>query len=103
MEALPPETPASIRRLLRTCLERDRKRRLHDVADALLEVDEARAEPEAPTVTAAPKPMSRFLPWIVAVVLLALTLPAIWLLRPKPEGRMLQLEASGPHVWRIVL
>src|SRR6516165_3848784 len=74
--ALPVETPPAIRKLLRRCLERDRKRRLHDVADALLEIDEAQAEPEAPTVTAAPKPMSRFLPWIAAVVLLALTLPA---------------------------
>jgi serine/threonine protein kinase/dipeptidyl aminopeptidase/acylaminoacyl peptidase len=94
-KALPPETPASIRRLLRRCLERDRKRRLSDIADALLEIDEARAEPEAPAVTAAPKPLGRLLPWIVAA-LLALALPAVWLLRPNPEERLLQLEVSAP-------
>jgi len=95
-KALPPEIPASIRRLLRRCLERDRKHRLHDVADALLETDEARAEPEAPAVTAAPKRVLRLLPWTAAVGLLALALPAIWLLRPKPEDRMLQVEVSAP-------
>jgi serine/threonine protein kinase len=94
--ALPAETPASIRRLLRRCLERDRKRRLPDIGVALMEIDEARAEPEAPAVTAAPKPVSRLFPWITAVVLLALALPAVWLLRPKPEERMLQLEVSAP-------
>jgi Tol biopolymer transport system component len=94
-KALPPETPASIRRLLRRCLERDRKRRLPDIADALLEIDEARAEPEAPAVTAAPKLLWRLLPWIVAA-LLTLALPAVWLLRPKLEERMLQFEVSAP-------
>ena len=39
--ALPPETPAGLRRLLRRCLERDPKRRLRDVADARLDLDDA--------------------------------------------------------------
>jgi Tol biopolymer transport system component len=39
--------------------------------------------------------MSRFTPWITAA-LLALALPAVWLLRPTPEERMLQFELSAP-------
>src|SRR5262249_26397282 len=39
--ALPPSTPAPIRRLLRRCLEKERQRRLADVADARLEIEEA--------------------------------------------------------------
>ena len=39
--ALPLETPLAIRRLLRRCLERDRKNRLQDIGDARLEIDEA--------------------------------------------------------------
>jgi serine/threonine protein kinase len=93
--ALPADTPPSIRKLLRRCLERDRNRRLHDVADARIEIDEAGAEAGAPGVTAAPKPGSRLFPWIAAV-LLALALPASWLLRPKSEERMLQLEVTAP-------
>jgi Tol biopolymer transport system component len=43
----------------------------------------------------APKPLWRLLPWTAAAVL-ALALPAVWLLRPKPEERLLQLEVSAP-------
>src|SRR2546427_7689263 len=47
--ALPRETPAPIRRLLRRCLERDRKKRLRDIGDALVEIDEAAAPVEQAT------------------------------------------------------
>jgi Tol biopolymer transport system component len=39
--ALPAATPASIVRLLRRCLEKDPRRRLRDIGDARLELDEA--------------------------------------------------------------
>jgi Tol biopolymer transport system component/predicted Ser/Thr protein kinase len=48
---LPADTPAAIRRLLRRCLERDRKRRLPDIADARIEIDEALAPPAEPAPT----------------------------------------------------
>src|SRR5262249_17324152 len=41
--SLPPATPSAIRRLLRRCLEKDAQRRLHDIADARLEIEEALA------------------------------------------------------------
>src|SRR5881396_1064579 len=40
-DALPAATPPNIRVLLRRCLQKDRDRRLHDVADARIEIDEA--------------------------------------------------------------
>jgi serine/threonine-protein kinase len=43
--ALPASTPASIRRLVRRCLERDPKRRVPDIGVARLEIDEAMAAP----------------------------------------------------------
>ncbi len=42
--ALPAATPARVRWLLRRCLEKDPKGRIHDIADARLEIDEARSE-----------------------------------------------------------
>ena len=39
--ALPPATPAPIRRLLRRCLQKNAQQRLADIADARLEIDEA--------------------------------------------------------------
>src|SRR5947207_739477 len=61
--ALPAETPAPIRRLLRRCLERDRKKRLPDIPDARLEIDEALSAPVEPAPAAAPR-RPRTLPWL---------------------------------------
>jgi eukaryotic-like serine/threonine-protein kinase len=44
---LPEATPASLRRLLQRCLQKDRQRRLRDIGDALLELDEP-PDPPAP-------------------------------------------------------
>jgi len=46
---LPNETPASIRRLLRRCLEKDRKRRLDSPAAARFEIEDALTTPAAPS------------------------------------------------------
>src|SRR4029453_5381541 len=40
---VPASTPASIRRLLARCLEKDPKRRLRDIGDARLEIEESTA------------------------------------------------------------
>jgi serine/threonine-protein kinase len=56
--ALPLATPPPIRRLLRRCLERDRRRRLRDIGDAVIEIDEALA----PTAEESPGSFSSF-PW----------------------------------------
>src|SRR5262249_22827761 len=44
---LPAETPQSIRRLLRRCLQKDRRFRVHDIADARLEIDDAQKAEES--------------------------------------------------------
>jgi eukaryotic-like serine/threonine-protein kinase len=40
---LPENTPQTVRRLLRRCLEKDPHHRLHDIADARIEIDDALA------------------------------------------------------------
>jgi serine/threonine protein kinase/Tol biopolymer transport system component len=76
--ALPPKTPASVRRLLRRCLERDRRRRLADAGEARFQIEEAQSSPadrdSAPRTTAAS--FSRWIPWAIAA-LLAVSLVAI--------------------------
>jgi eukaryotic-like serine/threonine-protein kinase len=44
---LPRSTPVPIRRLLERCLERDPKKRLRDIGDARIEIDEALKSPRA--------------------------------------------------------
>jgi Tol biopolymer transport system component len=78
--ALPPGTPAGIRRLLRRCLTRDPRSRLHDAADARLELEEAASgdaeadhgngPPGSPAT--APSPARAWLarvPWILSGIL----------------------------------
>jgi eukaryotic-like serine/threonine-protein kinase len=48
--ALPASTPSALRTLLARCLEKDRRKRLHDIGDARFELDAALAPaPVAPT------------------------------------------------------
>ncbi len=87
---LPADTPPAIRRLLRRCLEKDRKRRLTDAGAARLEIDEALGPPSAveSVVTAAASPSRGRLAWTVAAVALlaaaVLLVPAVRDLRQTP-------------------
>ena len=47
-QALPGSTPARIQDLLRRCLHKDQQRRLHDIADARIEIEEARTALSSP-------------------------------------------------------
>jgi serine/threonine-protein kinase len=72
--ALPTNTPAPIFRLLRRCLQKDPERRLRDIADARLDIEEALA-PAVDAATSAGRNSSalrakwlRAVPWIVAAL-----------------------------------
>jgi Tol biopolymer transport system component len=64
--SLPDDTAGSIRRLLRRCLQKDARRRLHDIADARIEIEDAMTTP-AEQPRGAPRRWSR------------LALAALWL------------------------
>jgi len=46
-DRLPDETPAVVRHLLHRCLQKAAKRRLHSIADARIEIEDAISEPSA--------------------------------------------------------
>jgi Tol biopolymer transport system component len=74
--ALSADTPAAIRSLLRRCLERNPKNRLHDIADARIVIEEwLRGEGE-PVAAARPasatRPRLALLAWTIAALALAL-------------------------------
>src|SRR5262249_23063438 len=61
-KVLRTKTPAPIHRMLCRCLEKDRKRRIADAADARLEIEEALTAPAADSAqasSAAPRASSR--------------------------------------------
>ncbi|HVH25328.1 MAG TPA: hypothetical protein VM818_01165, partial [Vicinamibacterales bacterium] len=53
--ALPDTTPAGVRALLKRCLQKDRQRRLRDIADARFQFEEALIEPVGLSPAASPR------------------------------------------------
>ncbi len=89
--ALPAGTPLGVRRLLRRCLEKDARKRLRDMGDAGVELDEAMAAPNADalgpgTAVAAPTAAHRSPVALAgaAVLLVGLAAAAAWSLKPVP-------------------
>ena len=82
---LPAATPPVIRRLLRRCLEKDPRRRLADIADARLDIDEALSgsDIDAPVVLSNPRTRER-LAWASSLLLVGLIVAATmtWTTRP---------------------
>jgi len=97
--ALPAATPEPIRRLLRRCLEKDRRRRLESAADARLEIEEALTAPAgtdgpgSATTDSRVAARGRSLLWtgvaIIGAAISALVWWAPWRSSPPPPPRML--------------
>jgi len=69
-DELPPGTPPAMRRLVERCLDRDKMRRLRDIGEARITIEDTIADPHkedtaAPKEGVTPAATSR-LPWIVA-------------------------------------
>ena len=89
---LPADTPVPIRRLLRRCLEKDRKGRLDSAAGARLEIDDAIASPAAETLALAATPSRRVTPVAIAALAGGAVIAAlvVWtLMRPAPQAPVL--------------
>lgn len=78
---LPERTPAGVQRVLHRCLVQSRRERLHDIADARIELQEAVKEPESAAASSAGA-KSRWV-WPLATLALLLLVAGVWFLRPK--------------------
>ena len=83
---LPPDTPPAARRLLQRCLQKDASRRLRDIGDAKLDLEEASGWKPSTEETQKKPTSDRRQPalTIVAALMLgaALSAAAMWALRP---------------------
>jgi hypothetical protein len=70
---LPPDTPESVRRLLRRCLDKNEANRMRAISDARLEIDDAQ-QPDRDPAHTRPQTQSRtkWLAWASVVVLLGI-------------------------------
>ena len=79
---LPAEAPAPIRKLLRRCVEKDRKRRLADIAEARFEIDEALIAPGSDAGSPAAASWARIRLFVVATLALVGGGLVGWSLKP---------------------
>ncbi|MGB5660455.1 MAG: protein kinase, partial [Thermoanaerobaculia bacterium] len=69
---LPPETPWHVTEVLRLCLSKDPRQRVHDIADSRLMLTSSAAPTTETSPVAEAKTWRRFLPWGVAAALAVL-------------------------------
>jgi serine/threonine-protein kinase len=86
LTVLPAALPPPIRRLLRRCFEKDRTRRLADMADARLDIDDALSgsEIDAPAASSISRTRERLM-WASSLPVVGLTVAIVaWATRPVP-------------------
>ena len=95
--ALPAGTPVGVHVLLRRCLEKDSARRLHDIADARIEIDDARSGARDVAMVTTPWPRRRTaVTWGLTISAVVLAASTGWLLRPVPSPPEMRLEIGTP-------
>jgi eukaryotic-like serine/threonine-protein kinase len=98
-KALPADTPGSLRRLLMRCLQKDTRRRLHDIADARIELEDIIATPAEPA--AVPRPRRWYRQALPALALgIAAALVFLWAARDR-LGRPAAEPWPGTRVMRL--
>jgi serine/threonine protein kinase len=99
-DKLPAETPRRIRELLGRCLNRDAKRRLRDIGEARIAIEESLRHPEnhVAITPSAPARKLVILPWAVAAVSVAALAVLAWLhfYRPPPVRPVLKVSLPLP-------
>ena len=98
-DALPAHTPAGIRQLLRRCLDKDQNCRLHDIADARIEIDDVQSGLQQDGRGAqVPAGSRQRLALASAVALFTLMAAALGVraLRPAPTAPEARLEINTP-------
>jgi serine/threonine-protein kinase len=100
-EALPKSTPMALRRLIRRCLQKERRDRLRDIGDARIELAELAGASDE-TLAAAEVGVGRRPTWLVAAaagacLLLAGALFAVFSRSPSPDpGTLADVERNPP-------
>jgi len=109
LDRLPAATPPRVTHLIVRCLERDPKRRLRDIGEARIALDEAAApssrvdEQAGEAVAIRARMPSRVLPWLVTGA--AITLAAYFAFRPSSTTirESLELEIGPPTDARFLI
>jgi hypothetical protein len=91
--ALPDDTPDAVTRLLDRCLRKDAQRRLRSIADARLDLEDAKM-PALPGTGNVRRGWAPY--WTAAALTLTAVAVSLWALRPQPVPAEVRLEISAP-------
>ncbi len=96
---LPPETPWNVSEVLRLCLAKDPRQRVHDIADTRLMLTSSAGPAAEVTLTEETKGWRRLLPWAVAAALaiLAGVLAVLPRSHEAPPGAVQRLAITLPR------
>ena len=106
---LPPATPPALRQLLSRCLERNVTRRLRDIGEARVALDDlSTASAPVPALTGKPVPVSRRMrraavPAVAAAVGAAAAALALWPARPHGDLPVTRFVLSTPAAETLLL
>jgi Tol biopolymer transport system component/predicted Ser/Thr protein kinase len=97
------KVPRQVEKLLKRCLEKDPQKRLRHIGDVMSLVEDAPA-PAAPVAAPQITPPARpKWPWVAAgLTVLVVAAGAAWVLKPKPEQPLFQMEISPPEGVKFV-
>lgn len=90
---LPADTPGSVRRVLARCLQKDPRRRLHDIADARIELEDAMATPAEPASAPRSRRLSALTSW---ALFLGIAIAVAWFLWATQDRFGTPAEPSPP-------
>jgi eukaryotic-like serine/threonine-protein kinase len=104
LDLLPAVIHPRVREVIIRCLQKDVKRRYHDIADAKYEVEQALADPGGMLVrpmgaTEARRKLRTILPWAAATLVLGLIISGVtvWKLRPKEPRQVMRFDYELPE------
>jgi serine/threonine-protein kinase len=110
---LPPNTPPTVQLLLRRCLAKDRNKRLRDIGDARIELENALADPTssmlrlggaalfAAAVSGRRAAWRRGLPWAVCAMLVA-SLGTLWYLTRPAKQAVMRFTMTIPESQALI-
>lgn len=100
LQRLPPETPRSVRRVLRRCLERDVEKRLRDLGDACLDLQEDDDHEAIYAARGRPTVRSFVAASLLSGLAMTAAVVSVWALWPRPPAaapplRKFELAIAG--------
>ena len=103
-DALPPGVSLRMQRLLRRCLEKDPRRRLRDIGDARLELEDVDVVEPVTHRSSVARHTPGMLPWLAGLAMLVAGVAIGWSFRPMPVpltppsfGQAVRLTATSAH------